>query len=193
MACDGAAGMKSRHLLAALFALAARSTLAGELDLDLGAQAATTAWPGDHGGGAALAASWWFRPWIGAAFIGKEQYATVDDRVLSYFSFNAAARQPLGRFRLVETLGIVHQHEEPRSAIMAQPYQSLFGVGDGIRHRMAGRAGLELAWPFHAHDHGDYYVALELDGTLFADTDRGPRWMTSAGLAIGFSYDWSKK
>jgi len=173
--------------------LAARAADAGELDLDFGPQATTTAWPGDHGGGAALAATWYFRPWIGATFIGKEQYATVDDRILSYYSVNAAARDRLGLLRLIGTLGIVHQHEEPRSAIMEQPVQSIFGVGDGIRHRMAGRAGIELAWPFRSHAHGDYYLALALDGTLFADSDRGPRWMTSIGLAVGFSYDWSKK
>jgi len=185
--------MKFTHLCILFGAAAARSASAGELDLDFGPTATTTAWPGDHGGGAALSATWFVRPWIGASFIGKEQYATVDDRALSYFSVNAAARTLLGPLELIPTLGIVHQHEEPRSAIMEQPVQSLFGVGDGIRHRMAGRGGLELAWPFRTHDHGSYYVALSLDGTVFADNDRGPRWMTSAGLAIGFSYDWSKK
>jgi hypothetical protein len=173
--------------------LAAPAARAGELDLNFGPQATTTAWPDDHGGGAALSAAWFFRPWLGAAFVGKEQYATVDDRFLSYFSVNAAARQPLGPLRLTGMLGVVHQHEEPRAALMEQPFQALFGVGDGIRHRMAGRAGAELAWPFRVHGHGDYYVAFALDGTLFADKDRGPRWMTSAGLSLGFTYDWSKK
>ena len=38
-----------------------------------------------------------FADWIGASFIGKEQYATVDDRLLSYFSVNVAVRHPRGR------------------------------------------------------------------------------------------------
>jgi hypothetical protein len=176
-----------------LVLLSAPIARAGELDMDFGAQATTTAWPDDHGGGAALCAAWYFRPWLGAAFVAKEQYATVDDRFLAYYSVNAAARQVAGPLRLAGTLGVVHQHEEPRAAIMAQPLESAFGVGDGIRHRMAARAGASVAWPFRVHHHGDYYVAVDLDGTLFADKDRGPRWMTSAGLSLGFTYDWSKR
>jgi hypothetical protein len=168
------------------------TAVAGELDLDLGLQATTTGWPGDHGGGGALDLGYWFKPWLGASFIGKEQYATVDDRFMSYFSFNAAVRHPLGPLRLDGTLGLVHQHEEPRAAVDAMPIQSLFGVGDGIRHRMAGRAGVSLAYPFHAHGHGDYYVALDLDGTKFMDTDKGPSWMTSVGLSLGFTYDFAR-
>ena len=172
--------------------LVASSASAGTLDLDLGLQATTTGWPHDHGGGASLDASWWFRPWIGASFIGKEQYAEVDDRMMSYFSLNAAVRQPLGPLRLTGTLGVVHQHEEPRAAIMNQPLESLFGVGDGIRHRMAGRAGLSLALPLKTYGRGDYYLALDLDGTKFMDSDKGPQWMASLGLSVGFTYDFAR-
>jgi hypothetical protein len=165
---------------------------AGELDMNLGLQATTTGWPDDNGGGPMLEAGWWFRPWLAATFVGKSQYATVDDRIMSYFSVNAALRRELGPVRLTGSLGVVHQHEESRAAIMEQPVQSLFGVGDGIRHRMASRAGFSLGLPFSTHDHGDYFVALDIDGTVFADTDRGPRWMTSAGLSIGFTYDFAR-
>jgi hypothetical protein len=165
---------------------------AGVLDLDVGVQATTTAWPDDHGGGAALSAGWWFRSWLGASFIGKEQYATIDDRFLSYYSVNAAARQPLGPLRATATLGLVHQHEEPRAAYMEQPGLSIVGVADGIRHRFASRAGVQLALPVRDTSHGDMYVALDLDGTLFTDTDKGPRWMASAGLSFGFTYDFAR-
>jgi hypothetical protein len=178
--------------LAALGLLLTLTTpaVAGELDLAVGLQAATTAWPDDRGGGAALDAAWWVRPWIAVSFIGKEQYAQVDDRLLSYLSLNVAGRRALGPLRLTGTVGVVHQHEEPRAALMAQPLASLFGVGDGIRHRMAGRAGASLALPLRRHGHGDYYVALDLDGTRFLDDDKGPRWMASVGLSVGFSYDF---
>jgi len=175
-----------------ILALLSGPASAGELDMNLGLQATTTGWPDDNGGGFALDASWWFRPWLGASFIGKEQYASVDDRMLSYFSINAAARHDLGRLRLTGTLGLVHQHEESRAAIMQQPVQALFGVGDGIRHRAGSRAGFSLGLPFTTHGHGDYFVALDLDGTGFADSDRGPRWMASAGLSIGFTYDFAR-
>jgi hypothetical protein len=174
-----------------VLAILTGTAVAGELDLDLGLQATTTGWPDDHGGGAALGLGYWFKPWFGASFIGKEQYATVDDRFMSYFSVNAAFRHALGPLRLDGTLGLVHQHEEPRAAVDAMPIQSLFGVGDGIRHRMAGRAGVSLAYPLRTHDHGDYYIALDLDGTKFMDTDKGPSWMTSIGLAVGFTYDFA--
>jgi len=184
------AGM--RRVLAVLALGSSASSSAGELDLHLGVQGTTTAWDGDHGGGAALDVGYWFLPWFGASFIGKEQYATIDDRFLSYFSVNAAARHTFGPLRLTGTLGVVHQHEEPRAAVMSQPLQALFGVGDGIRHRMAARTGVSLAWPFAQYDHGDLYVALDVDGTLFADDDRGPRWMTNAGLSLGFTYDFAR-
>jgi hypothetical protein len=177
----------------ALLPLLAGSASAGELDIDLGLQATTTGWPGDHGGGPTLEAAWWFTPWLGATFVGKSHYATVDDRFMSYFSVNAALRRPLGRVWLTGSLGIVHQHEESYAAIMEQPVQSLFGVGDGIRHRMASRAGLSLGLPVSSHARGDYYVALDVDGTLFADRDRGPRWMSSAGLSVGFTYDFAAR
>jgi hypothetical protein len=177
---------------AAFVLLLAGSASAGELDMGLGLQATTTGWPDDNGGGPTFDASWWFEPWIGATFIQKEHYATVDDRIMSYFSVNAAMRRELGPLRLSGTLGVVHQHEEPRAAIMEQPLQSLFGVGDGIRHRLGSRAGFSLGLPFKAHGHGDYFVELDIDGTYFADEDRGPRWMSSAGLSIGFTYDFSR-
>ena len=167
--------------------------LCGVLDLGLGLQATTTTWPSDNGGGATLDAGYFFNKYVGASFIGKEQYAEVDDRIMSYFSVNADARHELGRFRLTGSLGVVHQHEEPRAAIMEQPVQSLFGVGDGIRHRMGARAGFSLGLPLSSYDHGDAYVALNIDTTAFAEADRGPRWMSSAGLSLGFTYDFARK
>ncbi len=180
--------MRPLLLVCALSAPAA----AGVLDLDLGAQATTTAWPDDHGGGATLGAGWWFKPWLGASFLGKEQYATVDDRFLGYYSVNVAGRQVLGPLRATGTLGVVHQHEEPRAAYMNQPGLSIVGVADGIRHRFASRAGLQLALPVHDTPHGDVYVALDVDGTWFTDNDKGPTWMASAGLSLGITYDFAR-
>src|SRR5689334_9172736 len=113
--------------IAAVLLLMPSLAAAGELDLDLGLQATTTAWPDDHGGGGALDLGYWFKPWLGASFIGKEQYATVDDRFMSYFSINAVLRRPVGPLRLDGQLGLVHQHEEPRAAVDAMPIESLFG------------------------------------------------------------------
>ncbi|HUJ62112.1 MAG TPA: hypothetical protein VLX92_26580 [Kofleriaceae bacterium] len=165
---------------------------AGELDIDAGAQATTTAWNGDHGGGAMLTAGYWFMSWLGASFIGKEQYATVDDRLLSYFSLNASARATLGSARLVGTLGVVHQHEEPRTVWEQQPLMSALGVADGIRHRFAGRAGASLQIPLRTMGKADPYLGFDVDATVFGDTDKGPRWMMSAGVSVGFLWDFAR-
>src|SRR6185295_13984265 len=95
--------------------------------------------------------------------------------------------------RATATLGLVHQHEEPRAAEMAQPGLSLVGVADGIRHRFASRAGISLGLPLQQREHGDLYVSLDLDGTVFTDNDKGPRWMASAGVSLGFTYDFARK
>ncbi len=180
--------MRTFLLAVAISAASAARASAGVLDIDLGGEATTTAWPDDYGGGTSLGIAYFFLPWLGASFIGKEQYAEVDDRLLEYFSFNAAFRGRLGRVRITGTLGGVHQHEEPRAVWMDQPFDSIVGVADGIRHRFAVRTGVQLAVPLGHYSRGDYYAALDLDGTLFTDTDKGPRWMTSVGVDVGFTF-----
>ena len=165
---------------------------AGTLDLDVGLQATHTDWDDDHAGGPTLSASWLFRPWIGMNFTGKEQYASIDDRYLGYYSVNAMFRKAFDHIRISGTAGFVHQHEEPKVAIDAMPIESLFGVADGTRHRMGTRAGVQLAIPFRDRAKGDWYVALDIDATIFSEQERGPRWMSSAGLSIGFTHDFAK-
>ena len=90
---------------------------AGELDLNLGLQATHTQWNGDHGGGPTLGVSWFFKHWIGANFIGKEHYASVDDRFMSYFSLNAIVRHRFtDHVRLAATAGVVERGDQMRRA-----------------------------------------------------------------------------
>jgi hypothetical protein len=161
---------------------------AGELDVNLGLQATHTAWDDDHGGGPTAGVAYFVTPWFGVGFIGKEHYATVDDRLMSYFGLNAVFRARVERLRLTAAAGVVHQHEETRAAIEAMPLESAFGVADGMRHRMASRLGAQLALPIAPRAKGDWYVALDLDGTMFGEAARGPRWMMSAGLSIGLTH-----
>lgn len=169
------------------------SAYAGELDINLGLQATHTQWDDDHGGGPTASIAWFFRDWIGASFVGKEHYATIDDRYMSYFSTNVVFRGRIGeRVRLAGTAGLVHQHEEPKTAIEAMPLESAFGVADGIRHRMGTRAGVQLAFPFQDRVKGDWYFAIDLDATAFAEKERGPRWMSSAGVSVGFTHDFAR-
>ncbi|HEU0030493.1 MAG TPA: hypothetical protein VFQ53_07670 [Kofleriaceae bacterium] len=184
--------MRPALLIPCLLTLAAGTARAGELDLNLGLQATTTQWEADHGGGPTLTGTWFFRDWIGASFTGKEQYATIDDRYLSYFSVNAVFRKSWDRVRVAGALGLVHQHEEPGTVVDSMPVESLFGVADGIRHRAGSRAGLQLAVPIRDRAHGDWYIAFDLDATAFAEDTRGPRWMSSAGLSLGFTHDFAQ-
>lgn len=184
--------MRTKAICLSLLA-AAGTANAGELDLNLGLQSTHTEWSGDTGGGPTLSAAYLFKPWLGAAFVGKEHYGKIDDRLMSYFSLNVLFRAKVERFRLTGTAGVVHQHEQTRASIEDQPLASAFGVADGMRHRMATRTGAQLALPFRDRAKGDWYVALDLDGTYFAEATRGPQWMTSVGLSIGFTHDFSRK
>jgi hypothetical protein len=162
---------------------------AGELDLNLGLQATTTEWPEDHGGGGSLDLGYWFTDRFGVSFVGKEQYATIDQRLMSYLSLNGAVRQDLGTMHLVGMLGVVHQHEETRAALMDAPVSALLGIGDGIRHRAGARAGVSLIVPILQHRRGEWYLAFALDTTVFSEAERGPQWMASGGVSLGLTFD----
>lgn len=182
-----------------VLALAAGASLlpaaahAGELDLNLGVQATTTDWPADHGGGGSLDLGYWFTSMFGVKYIGKAHYATVDERVMTYLSLNAAAHHDVGSVRVTGTLGVVHQHEENRSALMEAPFSAALGIGDNIRHRAGGRTGLSLGVPVFQYSRGEGYLAFDLDATVFTEDTRGPRWMTSGGVSFGFTFDLARK
>jgi hypothetical protein len=182
----------NKPILVLTLALAAARAHAGELDLSLGLQSTHTEWSDDRGGGPTLSASWFFKDWLGANFTGKEHYASVDERLMSYFSVNVVVRTRLDRLRLAATAGLVHQHEQNRETIEAMPLASAFGVADGIRHRMASRVGAQLALPIRDRAKGDYYLALDLDSTYFAEAERGPQWMMSVGLSLGLTHDFAR-
>jgi hypothetical protein len=194
MADAGRPSMRIALALLPLTVLFPRVADAGELDLNVGLQTTHTAWDDDHGGGPTAAVSWFFTRSFGVNFTGEEHYATIDERYMSYFSLNAVARTMLGdSLRVSGLLGVVHQHEETGDIVEAMPLESALGVADGIRHRMASRAGAQLAIPFSRLAAGDMYVALDVDTTVFADKDRGPRWMMSAGLSLGVTHDFGQR
>ena len=183
--------LKTSVLLALL--LASGPASAGELDLNFGLQATHTAWSDDTGGGPTLQVGWWFTDWAGLSFVGKEHYAQVDDRYMSYFSVNGTFRHEAGPVWLGASLGLVHQHEETMEAYERQPIASAFGVADGLRHRMAARTAFQIALPIAKLHRGDMYLALDIDGTYFGEEDRGPRWMQSIGISLGVTRDFSSK
>lgn len=176
-------------IFSAVVALAVHGTAAraGELDVAGSVEGTSTGWEEDRAGGATLRAAWMWRDWIGAGFVGRQHYATVDERLLAYFAIGPVVRRAVGPVRVAASVGVVHQHEEPMEAIRHQPVRSLLGVGDGIRHRAGARAGVDVAIPFRRHRRGDFYAAIGVDATWFAD-DHGPAWQASAGVGLGFTW-----
>lgn len=180
-------------LVAALCAGAARLAQAGELDMALGLDAADSEWQEDHlsYGTFKLGYRFW-QPWFEVVYIGKLGYASVDERLLTYLSFGPEVRpRVFDRVRPYARALVVHQHEENVDAAQDQPYQSLVGVGDGIRHRGGLAAGLGLEIPFHEFRKGDWFASIDLAATYFPD-DRGPHRYLTAGASIGFKWDFDR-
>jgi hypothetical protein len=164
---------------------------AGELDVAGGLGATTSAWDDDTGTSSSLKVGYFFDglPWLAPIFLARFELVPVDDRMVHYFSLGAEARHRLGPLRGYLRLGLVHVHEESRSAFEDHPFQSILGIGDGLRHRAGGNAGLGLELPVLRRGASDLYVVLDLGGTAFAD-DRGPAWYASA--TIGLGYRWAR-
>lgn len=180
-------------LVAALVAGGSQLARAGELDVALGLDAADSEWHEDHlsYGTFKLGYRFW-QPWFQLTYIGKLGYASVDERLLTYLSLGPEIRPRLFDGVRPYARGlIVHQHEENVDAAQNQPYQSLVGVGDGIRHRGGLAAGLGLEIPIVEHLKGDVYASIDLAATYFPD-DRGPHRYLTAGASLGVNWDFDR-
>jgi hypothetical protein len=164
---------------------------AGELDLSVGADASASEWDGDQLGSTLLDVAWQFKPWLQVGLMSRIGYGSIDDRLLEYFSVGAEVHRDLGRVRPYLRGGLVHQHEEPLVGVDNQPFQSVLGVGDGIRHRGGLDLALGVEVPFRSFQAGDFYAAAQVLGTWFPDP-RGPGWYMSAGLSVGMRYDFDE-
>jgi hypothetical protein len=178
--------------LGLVVAVAASDARASELDVALGLDAGASSWDSDGAGNATFKLGYRFwRPWFQINYRGKLGYGSVDERMLTYLSLGVEIRPQIGRLRPYVYSGLVHQHEEPVVAVEHQPFQSLLGVGDGIRHRGGGNLGVGLEVPVYRHQNGDFYVAFDLGSTYFPD-DRGPNWYFAGGVALGSTWDFSR-
>jgi len=188
-----AAGMKAPLL--AIVAVAgvtgaAGPAHAGVFDIAGGLGATTSAWSDDTGASTSLKLGYFFDrvPWLAPIFVGRIEFAQVDDRMVEYFSAGAEAMLHLGPVRGYARAALVHCHEVSRSAFADEPVQSILGVGDGLRHRAGGNLGLGVELPVKRYaTRSDLYLALDVGGTAFAD-DRGPRWYVSGTLGLGIHW-----
>jgi hypothetical protein len=115
-------------------------------------------------------------------------YATVDQRVLTYISLGGTIWGHLGKVQPYLRLALVHQHEESRAAIDADPHGALFGVGNGIRHRGGYAASAGFLVPFQrVRRLGEWYVGLDAWTTYFPD-NRGPAIYAGGSGWLGFAF-----
>lgn len=176
-----------------LTAAVARTATAGEVDVALGADAAASEWQEGAIAMGTLELGYAFErlPWLQLAFVSRHGYADVDQRKLGYLAFGVELHHPLGPTRPYLRVGLAHQHEQPVVTEAHQPWQSLLGVADGIRHRGGVDAALGVEVPFRSLSAGDLYGAAQVMATWFGDP-RGPAWYVAGGVAVGLRWDFAR-
>jgi hypothetical protein len=177
--------------LAAFFVLATVTTPAlahaGEVQLAGGPGAYASSWRGDGTFGQALKVGYRFADLVAIDSIGRLGYGTVDERVITYLSVGGTLYGRLGPVRPYVRLAFVHQHEEPSPGVRADPYGTVFGVGDGIRHRAGFGSSLGVDYPIQKTKSGvEVTVGIDTSGVWFPDP-RGPKLYAGGALWLGLN------
>lgn len=160
---------------------------AGEVQVATGPGASASSWRGDGSVGQALKLGYRFADLVAIDTLTRVGYGTVDSRVLTYVSLGATLFGRLGRVRPYARLALVHQHEEPVSAVRADPFGALFGVGDGIRHRGGFGSSLGLDVPVYRNKQTELFFGADANGSWFPDP-RGPQVYFGGALWAGLNY-----
>jgi hypothetical protein len=164
-----------------------RAAAAGELQLATGPGAYASSWRGDGAFAQSLKLGYRMADLIAIDTVSRLGYAAVDERVLTYLSLGVTAYARLGRARPWARLALVHQHEEPLPAVRDDPGGTLFGVGDGVRHRGGGGASLGVDLPVHRKDRTEVFLGLDSSLAYFPDP-RGPTLYFGGSLWAGVHY-----
>ena len=172
--------------LAAL--VAPREGSAGEVQLASGPGAYASSWRGDGTFGQALKVGCRFADRVAVDAVGRLGYGTVDDRVITTLSLGGTLYGRVGALRPYARLAVVHQHEEPRPGIRADPYGAVFGVGDGIRHRAGFGSSLGVDYPIQRTKSGvELTIGVDTSGVWFPDP-RGPKIYAGGALWLGVNF-----
>lgn len=147
-----------------------------------------SSWRGDGAIAQTLKLGFRFADLVGIDALTRLGYATVDQRVLTYLSLGATFYGRLGRVRPWARLALVHQHEEPTTAVSDDPFGALFGVGNGIRHRGGFGSSLGLDIPVYTDRKAEFVLGAEATGTWFPDP-RGPALYYGGTLLAGLNYE----
>ena len=168
--------------------LAPREASAGEIQLAGGPGAYASSWRGDGTFGQALKVGYRFGDLVAIDTIGRLGYGTVDDRVITYLSLGGTLYGRLGPLRPYVRLAFVHQHEEPTPGVREDPYGTIFGVGNGIRHRAGFGSSLGVDYPIQKTKSGtEVTLGIDTSGAWFPDP-RGPKIYAGGALWLGLNF-----
>lgn len=168
-------------------AAASRAAEAGEIQVATGPGVYGSSWRGDGSFGQALRVGYRFGDLIAIDSVGRLGYATVDERVITYLSLGGTLYGRIGKLRPFVRLALVHQHEEPLPGVREDPFGTVFGVGDGIRHRGGFGSGLGFDLPVHKNKNTELVVGVETSGAWFPDP-RGPKLYGGGSLWLGLNF-----
>jgi hypothetical protein len=172
----------------AVFAVAPRSAEAGEIQLEGAALASASTWRGDYGGGGQLRLGYRFARVFAIDFAGSEQYLSVDHRLDTGLTLGLSGYLPLGRVRPLLRLYFIHQHEEALVSVEEHPFGTVFGIGDGIRHRAGGGGSLGVEVAFAKSAHVDWVAVGGTSVTVFPDATLGPGAYFGLFAGVGLAY-----
>jgi hypothetical protein len=181
---------RRRLVAAAVFAFVCSELAearAGEIQVAAGPGAYASSWRGDATAGQALKLGYRIADVIALDFLGRLGYGTVDERVLTYVSLGATGYARIGVVRPWLRLSVVHQHEEPTTAVKNDPWGAVFGVGDGIRHRGGLGSSLGFDVPVYKHKTAEFVLGIDTTATWFPDP-RGPTFYYGGSLWAGLNY-----
>jgi hypothetical protein len=172
--------------LAGVLAMPTRAA-AGEIQVATGPGAYASSWRTDATFGQALKVGYRFADLVAVDALGRLGYGTVDQRAITYLSVGGTLYGRLGPLRPYVRLAVVHQHEEPSPGVRADPYGTVFGVGDGIRHRAGFGSSLGVEYVVQKMKHLDLFVGLDTSGVWFPDP-RGPKIYAGGALWLGLNF-----
>lgn len=166
----------------------ARDASAGEIQVYGGPGAQTSTWRGDGALSTALRLGYRIKGVFAIDALTRLGYATVDSRMITYVSLGGTVYGNLrGVARPYLRLALVHQHEEPVSAVRDDPFGAVFGVGNGIRHRGGFGSSVGVDFPVSKHKDLEWVLGADLSGALFPDP-RGPVAYAGGALWAGLNY-----
>jgi len=158
-----------------------------EIQIATGPGGYASSWRGDSQVSEGFKLGFRFADIVSIDALTRLGYANVDHRVVTYLSLGTTIYGRIGRVRPYGRLALVHQHEEPTSAVRDDPFGALFGVGNGIRHRGGFGSALGVDVPVYTEKKAEFVLGIDMSGVWFPDP-RGPNLYAGGSLWAGLNY-----